>query len=377
MHAFGFTEAVRALLRPAAPRRAETAESTANGRAMRLAVDAGNLLTDRRGIGVYVRAVLERLLDRDDVDITLLVEHPPAMLAVLSKAALVRELGGRSNFRVASRLPRGAEVAWHPWNGTFFRPRPGTPNVATVHDVAPFAFPSADAAQRRSQQEPFERTARTAARIVADSLFTKTEIVRYLGVVPERIAVVPLAADARYTPGDPQFAFAALRGRRYVACVGAIESRKNVATLVEAWREAFPMREVALAIVTPDAVPGDVVHLSRLGIEALRDVYRGALCLAAPSIYEGFGLPPLEALACGTPVVASRASSLPEVCGDAALYVERPRSVEEWAAALRRIASEESLRAALRERGLRRAASFSWDRTAGGVVEVLRSAMRA
>ena len=335
---------------------------------MHVAVDAHNLVADRRGIGVYLRAVLPRIIASGACDVTLLVR---GALPMLQRRALQSALACK-DFRVANRVPPNADVVWHPWNGTFFEG--GVPSVVTMHDVAPFALPANDDAQRRKQQAPFLRSAETARRIIADSAFTKGEIARHLGIERPKIDVIPLAADARYTPGEPQRpAPPELASRPYMLYVGAIEPRKNVEPLVAAWQSLFPAHEVQLLFVTSDAVPAGVVAQDGLSVEALRDLYRGALLVAMPSLYEGFGLPVLEAMACGAPVVCSRAASLPEVCVDAALYVEDPHDVGDWTAALRELSENAPMRAHLRGLGLARAAEFSWERTADETLAVLKS----
>ena len=334
---------------------------------MHVAVDAHDLLRDRRGIGVYLRAILARFAQRDDVTLTLMIRE----LFPARHAAAVAAVLGSERFALASRVPRGADVSWHPWNGTFVGPG-RRPSVATIHDVVPFAFPSPDARTRARRQAPFLRSARST-RIVTDSAFSRSEIVTYLGVPEERVAVVPLAADPRFSPGDPADLPEALRDRPYVLTVGANDARKNLATMAAAHRRVFPSGEVALACVTTGA-PEGTIELRDVRFGMLRDLYRGALAFAMPSIYEGFGIPPLEAMRCGTPVIASRAASLPEVCGPAALYVDEPASVDAWARALRLLADDGELQAALRTRGAERAAQFSWNATADRTLEVLRAA---
>ena len=332
---------------------------------MHVAVDAHNLVSDRRGIGVYVRAVLPRIIASGACEVTLLVR---GVLPMLQRRQLQRELGC-TGFRVAGRIPTDATVVWHPWNGTFFES--DLPSVVTIHDVVPFAMPADTDAARQKEQAPFLRSARTARRVITDSMFSKSEIVRHLGFEPQNIDVIPLAADPRYRP-DSATRASSTRAP-YIAYVGKIETRKNTAPLVTAWREVFPDQEVRLVFATSDHVPPGVERASASGVNELRELYAGALFVAVPSLYEGFGLPALEAMACGAPVVCSRAASLPEVCGDAALYVNDPREVGAWAAALREMAENAPLRAHVRALGLARAATFSWESTATQTLGVLQA----
>lgn len=334
---------------------------------MHIAVDAHNLLIDRRGISVYLRAILSRALKRDAYELTLLVRHP---LPIIKKRALTAQLGSDA-FKVAARVPRDADVVWHPWNGTFFFG--GRRNAVTMHDVAPFAFPDSDPQKRQSQQEPFRESVGVANRILTDSAFSKNEIVSRLSVEPSRIEVIPLAPDEQFSPGEPAKIPAALVGRPYILYVGTLDAQKNVDTLARAWRTTLAPRGVQLAVVG-NAAPEGAMLLRNVSSIELRDIYRAARCLAFPSLYEGFGLPPLEAMACGTPVITTRCASLPEVCGDAAFYVEDPRDPSTWDAALVRVLDDAQLRRQLRVKGLARAATFSWNQTAQETLRALIAA---
>jgi glycosyltransferase involved in cell wall biosynthesis len=339
-------------------------------RPLRLAVDARDLARDRRGIGTYARALLSRFARRDDVALTLLVrDWLPSRLGPELYAAIEISAPGRA--RCANRVPPDADVVWHPWNGTFFES--ARPSVATIHDVVPFVFPAAEAARRASQQEPFRRTAATARAIVCDSAFTAADVERYLGVPHERLRTVPLGVDPSFSPGDLAALPPGLRGRRYVLYVGAQDPQKNVQTLVAGHRLAFPNGDVALVFTRPTPLAPQALVFENADRATLVALYRGATVVAVPSLYEGFGLPLLEALACGAPALAARAASLPEVGGDVAAYVEAPRDPEAWAQALRELVSGAALRAHISARGPAHAAAFTWERCADATLEVLRA----
>jgi glycosyltransferase involved in cell wall biosynthesis len=347
---------------------------------LRLTVDARVIAEDTRGIGRYARAVLRRLVARDDIDLTLLAD---GFLPQSRRGAYVRALGNPS-FAVRSRVREDADVVWHPANGTFFSSR--IPSVVTIHDAVPFRYPDPDPKRRADAQDPFLRSARTATRVIAVSEFGRGEVREMLGVPLERIEVIPHGVDSYFSPGTAETLPPNLQSRRFLLFVGDPigEPRKNFALLYDAYRQAWPAADgPLLAVAGPraPALPG-VVHLGDLGDDliaggddVLRACYRGAIALTLASYHETFGMPILEAMACGTPVLASRTSSLPEIGGDAALYCA-PDDAQAWAEALRRVVSDGELRERLRAAGLERATRFGWDRSSEQHVAVFRSVAR-
>ncbi|MBV8489694.1 MAG: glycosyltransferase family 4 protein [Candidatus Eremiobacteraeota bacterium] len=342
-------------------------------RALRLAVDARVVAGDVRGIGRYARAILRRLIERDDVELTLLQFGP---FVFRHRGALASALG-TSRFTVRSRVAGDADVVWHPANGTFFASK--APNVATIHDAIPFRQPKADPAARAHEQEPILRSARTAARVIADSEFARRDVHDALGIELERIVAIHLGVDSSFSPGPAGALPNGARSGDYVLFVGPIaEPRKNFSVLYEAFTRAWANGASPQLVVVGPAAPAapNVVHVASVDDDGLRALYRGAIALAIPAYHEGFGLPMLEAMACGTPVLAARASALPEIGGDAALYAGA-ESAAEWAGLLERIVTDRALRERLSDAGLDRVKAFSWDRCAMQHLDVFRAAANA
>ncbi len=315
--------------------------------ALHVAVDVHDLAQHWRGIARYVHAVLARFERRSDVIIT----------------RVERGLFGQ-------RAPRNADVVWHPQNGTFFSSR--APSVVTFHDAVPFRYPALDPRKRRHEQDPWLRSAATAGAFIVNSRFTVTEIEQFLGVPAERQTVTYLGVE-REVFGPDGDASVLPDGRPYVLFAGTLEPFKNFATLLAAHVRAFPRAEVALVTAGSGPPPDQRVHA--LGVVAPAELarwYRGARAVAVPSYYECFGLPLLEAMSCGVPVLASRLASLEEVGGDAPIWIDEPLDVGAWSAVLTRIVDDGELRARSRAAGLARAAMFSWDRCAEETLAVLR-----
>jgi glycosyltransferase involved in cell wall biosynthesis len=266
------------------------------------------------------------------------------------------------------------------------------PSVVTIHDLSPFLFPQTFRRVNRTYTRWAIRVAcRRAAHILAVSEFTKQEIVRWMRVPPDRITVTYDACDDNFAPPDPAEVAAFRRAKglpeRFVLFIGTLEPRKNIPVLLEAYARIAAETDAPLLIGGARGWLYEPIlaQAERLGLgDKLRFIgyvdraeqhlwYAAATVFAFPSLYEGFGMPPLEAMACGTPVVASNSSSLPEVVGDAGLVVA-PDDVEGLAAALLRLLGDQALREELRERGLAQARRFSWTETAERTLAVYRRA---
>ena len=237
---------------------------------------------------------------------------------------------------------------------TFRAPvRSPVPVVVTVHDLAVLRHPGTfNQWTRRYSRLAVPRVARAARRVIAVSEFTKREVVELLGVPDERIRVIPNGVEPIFTPDGTR------AEGQYVLAVGTLEPRKNLGSV----QQAAQRLGVPLNVVGARGWGGVHVDgwLGRVSDEELAALYRGARCLVYPSVYEGFGIPVLEAMACGTPVVTSAGGATEEVAGGAAVLVD-PHDPTSIAAG---VEEADARRDELRARGLERAAHFSWERVA-------------
>ena len=246
----------------------------------------------------------------------------------------------------------------------------GGPFVFTLHDLNHLRVPDNSSALKRAYYRYFIKPAcHKAVFVLTVSEYSRQEIAAWAKVSEEKIINVGNGVAPPFSPTGPKYN----PGYPYLLYVGSRKSHKNLPSLLQAYSISGVRKDVRLLLSgNPDSqllaeidrwkLGNDVAFVDLETSETLSEAYRGALGFVFPSLYEGFGLPPLEAMACGTPVLTSNVCSLPEVVGDAAVLIQ-PLDVEQIASGIRQITYDSTLRARLREAGLRRSALFSWEVT--------------
>jgi alpha-1,3-rhamnosyl/mannosyltransferase len=265
----------------------------------------------------------------------------------------------------------------------------------TVHDLSVFRFPETHPAERIAQfEQSFGSALKRARHIITDTETVRQEVLKMFGLRPAQVSAVHLGVNPTFRPRNHPELAATLRKWNlqpgaYGLCVSTLEPRKKIIELIAAWRRLpRPLRDRFPLVLAGGAgwlnddlhlaaglgsAEGWLHHIGFVGEEDLPSLYAGAGLFIYPSIYEGFGLPPLEAMASGVPVIVAARSCLPEVCGPAALYMD-PDDDDDFLAALTRGLEDETWRAQAISAGLARAASFSWKRCMEDTVEAYRIA---
>jgi len=359
-----------------------------------LCVDA--LEPNPGGIGRYTWELCKGLAARDDIATQYfarnqLISDPAALLAG----------------KIPPRRPRGLRKLGGWWDGralrkglvhgpNYFLPPFADHGVITVHDLSVFRFPQTHPTERiRDFEQKFAGSIERAKLIITDTETVRRELIDDFGLAPDRVTSVHLGVDSRFKPREvdavrERLAQYGLQPKGYGLCVSTLEPRKKIAELLKAWRSLslglrtrYPLalaggsgwlNEGLREEIQRGAAEGWLRPLGFVAESDLPALYAGAALFIYPSIYEGFGLPPLEAMASGVPVIAASRSCLPEVCGEAAAYVD-PDDSEQLLATILMGLTDETWQAEASRKGLERAAGFTWDRCVDRTVTIYRHAM--
>ena len=370
---------------------------------MRIGIDARLSYHQPAGISRYTLYLSHAIAQLNQHDEFVIFQHRKHRTPLVEQANFRRSTLWAPVHRSIEQILLPLELFWQSLDlihSTDFIPPlySPIPAVITVHDLAFFHWPNFLPKDSAAYYGQIDRAVRHAQQIIVPSENTKQDLIGILGTPDKKITVIYEAANPSFAPLPIEPARAAVVAKfkipaNYILFVSTIEPRKNVNGLLHAYRylrDKYNIGDVGLVLAggpgwlyeeTMDLVKKlkleeHTFFVGRVNDEELQQLYVGARCHVHPAHYEGFGLPPLEAMACGTPTIVSNISSLPEVVGDAALLVN-PADTEEIAVALHRLLTDDLLHAELREKGLQRAACFSWETAAQITLDVYRKAVSA
>lgn len=367
---------------------------------MRIGIDARLVHYTQAGIGQYTLNLIRGLAELDAENEYVILQSRKDRLPLIQKPNFRRHPLWTPSHHRLEQLVLPLEIQGlnldllH--SPDFIPPfRRNCLSVITVHDLSFLVYPGFMTRESANYYGQIDVAVRNTQHIIAASQSTADDIIRLLGAPESKITVIYQAIDPIFRPiSDPE-PLAAVRARygvpeEFVLFVGTVEPRKNLPTLFEAFRLVLDRyrSRAKLVVVGPlgwlvdeslEAVErlsleDDVLFLKKVPVADLLHLYNAARVLVMPSFYEGFGRPALEAMACGTPVIVSNVSSLPEVVGDAGILVS-PHDPEDIAVAIWRVLSDAQLREEMRAKGLSRATCFSWERAAQQTLDVYREVM--
>jgi len=371
---------------------------------LRIAIDAHSVGTGLGGNESYATNLIEALAGIDSFNLY--------TLYVTKKEAVERFKNRWPNFTVRSTLPHtpliripvtlSAELRRNRVDVLHVQftapPAAPCPVVLSIHDLSFEHLP--DTFKRRSRMQlrmTVRRSARLASQVIALSNHARADIINTYNINPDKVTAIPLAAPAHFAPVTDDNELQRVKqtygiAGSYILCVGSIQPRKNLTRLIHAYsllRRADPLGKLPKLVVagkyawlfeeTLRAIDqlnlrDSVIMTGYVPATDLPALYSGALCFIYPSYFEGFGLPPLEAMKCGTPVIVGNRTSVPEVVGDAAELID-PFDVDDLAGGIRKVISDEALRTTLKARGFERVKLFDWQQTARHTLEVYKKAI--
>lgn len=376
---------------------------------LRVAFNGSALLSPLTGVGQYAKSLAEQLIADESLDLYFFYA---ASWSREIRTRPIKRIGTIKDF-VKKFIPQPYRISRGLQNWRFglgvrqFRPqlyhepnflpfRFDGPIVITAHDLSWVRYPETHPAERvEVMNRYFPQALERADHILTDASYVRDEVIREFGVPAAKITSIPLGARAIFRPWPEEECRAALaerglRYRQYVLCVGTLEPRKNLelvirayAAMPQAFRQHRPLVIVGMkgwltsnleSVMQPLVASGELKPLGYTSDDALAALYAGAMALVYPSLYEGFGLPPLEAMASGTPVIVSDRSTLPEVVGDAGIKID---AQDEGALreALHRLNEDSAFRQLCAAACLEQASRFSWERCARETTAIYRQVL--
>jgi len=364
---------------------------------MRIGIDARLVYYSQAGIGQYILHLINGLAEIDHENEYVILQSRKDDTTILSQPNFRRvSLWTPSHHRLerlslnVELMRLGLDVLHSP---DFIPPhRPSCKSVITVHDLAFLLYPHFLTKESARYYGHIDQAVSWTDHIIAVSNSTKRDTIEHLGVPEDKITVVYEATNPIFCPIDRDQACQQVRDRYgvdapFVLFVSTVEPRKNVPTLLQAFRQLREcyhqdvqlvlaggkgwLIEDVYSLIGELNLDGQIHIIGQVPSDDLLSLYNAAELLAHPAFYEGFGLPPLEAMACGLPTIVSNVASLPEVVGDAALLID-PHDVNELTVAMWRVLTDQELNHEMRGKGLRQAQRFSWTRAAQETLDIYR-----
>jgi len=376
---------------------------------IRVGLNSTALLSPLTGIGQYTKSLAEALVASGEVDLWLFyslawsreVRTQPVPNIAKVKTLIKKLLPHPYSLSRALQQYKFTQFArekkielYHEPN--FLSHRFAGPTVITAHDLSWIRFPDTHPSERvKLMNRLFPRSLENAAHIITDAEFIRQEIIAHFGVPPGRITAVPLAARSNFRPREADECRAGLADlglgyRSFILCAGTLEPRKNLdfvirtyAAMPQEFRSRRPLVLVGMkgwltssleSVLQPLMASGEVRTLGFVSEDDLARLYASASMLVYPSLYEGFGLPPLEAMSSGTPVIVSDRSTLPEVVGPAGVLID-PADAAGLRDAICRLDEDRAYWDDRRSASLQQAATFSWSRCARETIAIYRSVL--
>lgn len=370
---------------------------------MRIGVDLSVIQSTKSGVDWYTHHVIKKMMGllAPDEELVLFTNRETGFEQVVADFPRAQVVMSRFRYQEPWRqfilpvLLRKHEIDVCFFTNFVLSVAAHCPMVLTIHDLSFKLFPRTHSLRNVIWARSLVPiSSRRASRIIADSYNTKIDLVRVMGINEEKVDVIHLGASHSFSPepqpGDDEALLRYGVTEPYILYVGTLEPRKNLTMLIRAFdKVAREMPDMHLVLAGRRGWMAQAIFdemekrnlIGRMHItgyvhdEDLPVLYRRSAAFIYPSLYEGFGLPPLEAMSAGAPVIVSRNSSLPEVVGDAGMYVN-PLDAGEIASAIESVVSDPELAQSLREKGFRRARQFSWQKTAEKTLDILREAAR-